>query len=254
MISDNTIWSFSRLNKYETCPYAFYQTYILGDRGESNFYAESGLAMHKTLEKLIKGEIKLDSAAEFFDSQWDNITADIPDTIRDKIYEQSINYLTSLTGDELNDYEVLLVEQMTRFNIGDYKFQGAIDLLIKDKSGGIIVVDHKSHKKLLGKNGKPLKAEEKTLRDYKRQMYFYCEIIKNMFGSYPTKLVWNHFKTGDLTVVPYNESEHKEAIQWALETIEKIEHDETFENKEDFFYCHRICDYRNSCEYLEDDE
>lgn len=210
--------------------------------------------MHKTLEKLITKQITIRQAIEFFNSKWSAIDIDVSESIAENTYDQLTAYLSGLTGKELDDYEILCVEKMVDFEIGGYKFKGAIDLLLRNANGDIIVVDHKSHKKLFGRYGKPLKSEEKTLRDYKRQMYLYCEIIHQMYGKYPSKLVWHHFKTGELSIVDYSEEEHQAAIKWALDTIEKIKQDDEFTNKKDFFFCHRICNYRNYCEYLDEDD
>lgn len=165
-------WSFSRLNSYETCPYSWYMQYILGEPGETNFYAESGIAMHKTLEALEKKVITVEDAPAFFNKLW-NPKFDVKESIIDNSYEAQMLYLTSLTGHELDNYEILGAEKRCSFEIDGIKFIGMIDLLLKDKDGNIIIVDHKSHKRLLGKNGKPLKAEAKTLLDYKRQQYLY---------------------------------------------------------------------------------
>ena len=65
--------------------------------------------------------------------------------------------------------------------------------------------------------------------------------------------MWNHFKTGDLTVVPFEAADYEEALKWAMGTIKKIEDDTRFVEKKDYFFCHNICQYRNLCEYLEEE-
>lgn len=243
------VWSFSRLNSYDTCPYGWYLQYIIKQPGESNFFAESGIAMHKVLEELEKGIITIDDAPERFNRLW-NPNFKVKESIIENSYAAQMNYLTSLTGHELDDYEILGAEKRYKFEICGYKFVGMIDLLLRNKDGDIIVVDHKSHKKLLGKNGKPLKSEEKTFLDYQRQQYLYSFPVFKEYGKYPVKLVWNHFKSGDLTVVDFNEERYEEAIQWAIGTIKKIEEDADFIEKKDYFFCHNICGYRNECEYM----
>lgn len=248
-------WSFTKLNAFEQCPYAFYLHYVLHDDGERNFFSEAGSAMHETLEHLAKGVIKVEDAIKKFDELWSSVdTSEVKDSIVENTYWGCIDYLGGLTGHELDKYNILMTEGEVRFTRNGENFLGFIDLLLEEKdTGDLILVDHKSHKKLLGKNGKPLKAEMKTLQEYKRQLYLYSTPIIEKYNKAPKKLVWNHFKTGDLTVVPFDWDEYREAWEWATELIDRIKCEEVFENKEDFFYCHNICNYRHSCEYLEDD-
>ena len=249
------MWSFTKLNAFEQCPYAFYLKYILHQKGESNFFSEAGSAMHEVLEKLAKGELKVDEAIPAFDDLWFNIDAtEVKAGISDNSYWKCVEYLGNLTGHELDDYNVLMAEGKVEFTRDGNEFIGFIDLLLEEKdTGDLILIDHKSHKNLLGKNGKPLKSELNTLRDYKRQLYIYCTYIIDKYNKAPKKLVWNHFKTGDLTVVPFDWDEYREAWEWATELIDKISCEEAFENREDYFYCKNICNFRHECEYIEEE-
>lgn len=248
------MWSFTKLNAFEQCPYAFYLKYIVHQKGEDNFFSQNGSAMHKILELLAKKEIKIDDAIPMFDKLWNEIdSTEVKDNIVENTYWSCIDYLGTLTGSELEKYNILMVEDEVRFTRNGNEFIGYIDLLLEKKeTGDLILVDHKSHRKLLGKNGKPLKSEVKTLADYKRQLYLYSAPIIEKYKKAPTKFVWNHFKSGDITEVPFDWDEYREAWDWATELIDRISCEELFENKEDYFYCKNICNYRHSCDYMED--
>lgn len=249
------MWSFTKLNAFEQCPYAFYLKYIAHMKGDDNFFSQAGSAMHETLENLANGTIKIEDAIPKFDSLWSTVdTSEVKDSIAESTYWSCIDYLGALTGHELDKYKVLMVEGRVQFTRNGNDFIGFIDLLLEEKdTGDLILVDHKSHRKLLGKNGKPLKSEIKTLQEYKRQLYLYCTPIIEKYNKAPKKLVWNHFKTGDLTVVPFDWDEYREAWEWATELIDKIACEEAFENREDYFYCKNICNFRHECEYIEDE-
>ena len=247
--------SFSSVKLFEQCPYAYYLKYILRQKGDNNFFSQAGSAMHKVLELLASGNLKLDDAIKKFDELWNGVdSSEVKQSIAENAYWSYIEYLGGLTGHELDKYNVLMTEGEVRFTRNGNDFVGFIDLLLQEKdTGDLIIVDHKSHKKLLGKNGKPLKSEINTLRDYKRQLYIYSTPIIEKYNKTPSKLVWNHFKSGDLTVVPFDWDEYREAWDWATELIDRIMSEEFFENKEDYFFCKNICNYRHDCEYLEEE-
>ena len=252
-ISD-LIWSYTKLSSFEQCPYQFYLQYIEKRNGEGNFYADAGKAMHKTLELLEKGEVELSDSIMKFDDLWLEVdTGDTKKETAENWYWSCIDYLGSLTGFELDNYNVLEVEGKHRFTKDGNEFIGFIDLLLEDKAtGDLIIVDHKSHNRLVGKNGRPLKSELKTLEGYKRQLYLYSYPVMQKYQKTPKNLAWNHFRTGDLTVVPFDWDEYREAWEWAESLIGKITEEKEFENKDEFFYCKNLCDFRHSCEYLEE--
>ena len=78
----------------------------------------------------------------------DKIPHDFPPNkyvdIRQSYYDKGIEYLNNIDLD-LDRYEILGVEKEIHFKIEDKDFVGYIDLLVKDKeTGEIIIIDHKS--------------------------------------------------------------------------------------------------------------
>lgn len=249
------IWSYSRLTTYQTCPYSFYLRYLYhGDDYpvESNFWAELGVLMHEIFEKIFKGEMTEDDAPGYFiDHYQEFVHSKQKPNIIDKANEDCLSYLAEMLFDWLKDYEIVGVEKRVEYQFGDYKFMGFIDLLLKDKkTGGYIVVDHKSCKKFFGSNGHPLKNMEHKLEEYKRQMYLYSKAVFTLYDEYPQEIWWHHFRDfGYLTKLDFDMNEYESAEQWFLDTVAKIEEDEEFKPNEEYFFCHNLCNFRSSCEY-----
>lgn len=250
-------YSFSRLNSYEQCPYQFYNKYIEESEGEENFYAQAGSLMHEILANVLNNEMSVEEATDYFVENFDlNCYMEIPERIRDSTFEKCINYLTAFDRiDEsdlwktLSPVKVIGVEEEVRFKIGEWDFIGFIDLLVEDKEGNLIVVDHKSTAYPVGKSGKILKSAEKTFLDHKRQEYLYSIAVKDKYGKYPTKLAWNHFKDGKTHVIDFDKKDLGEAVLWVTETINKINKDEGFLPNIEFFFCKNLCEFRSTCEY-----
>ena len=94
---DNMIWSYSRVTCYDHCPYAFYLKYIINDDNqylaEGNFYAEIGSYVHSILEKVLKGELNVEDASQYYVEHFDdNVFYETKQNIMDKTYEACADY------------------------------------------------------------------------------------------------------------------------------------------------------------------
>ncbi len=260
---DNMVWSYSRLSSYEQCAYDFYLKYLLQLFSEylpeNNYYAEIGSYVHLILEKVLKGELKQEEAIHYFVNNYDDhIFYKTKESIMDNSFEMCAAYLRELDFNWLKDFDIIGVEQKISTVIEDengkgYQFTGYIDLAIQNKDDGeIYVIDHKSAAYPLKADGKTiLKKHLHTFESYKRQLYLYSKYIFEKYGKFPKMLMWNHFKDQKINAIPFNEAEYNQAIRWFLDTIHKIEKDETYEPNYDYFFCNHICEFRDSCEYNE---
>lgn len=249
-------WSFSRIALFEHCKYAFYLKYILNDDeaylDENNYYAEVGSFVHSILEKILKNELSVDKAPEYYLEHFDdNVFYTVKPSTMEKTYETCADYFAELDLDWLKDYEIIGVEKKVETKICGYDFLGFIDLLLLDKkTGNIIIVDHKSSAYPFKKDGKTvLKKAEENFESYKRQMYLYANAVYQEYGVYPTELWWNHFKDGKIAKIKFNSDDYYSSLQWFQDTIKRIREEEDFEGNLDFFYCKELCNYRNCCEY-----
>ena len=204
------------------------------------------------------GELKLDELPAYYEEYFDDeITEDIlfqTSTAKDKLYDLGLRYFQNGVKDlNLSQYKILGVEYECNFKIGDHEFIGYIDLLLEDENGYIIILEHKSAENPYGKNGKPKKSTADKVKSYERQLYLYSNAVFIQYCKYPTKFVWNYFKSHKFKVIPFYGSEYLETLQWAEDTIKEMYDEIFFDAKEDYFYCRNLCDYRDICEFANGD-
>ena len=250
------VWSFSRINAYEYCPYNWYLRYIEGTYGVGSFYADNGKAVHEVLELVTRGDISVYDAPMVYLDKYENIKNKVKKETMDKTFDSCMEYLSNLEGNELDGYELIGSEIKIEFKIGKYNFVGFIDLLLKDVDGNLVIVDHKSTEPFLKKNGEPYAATKKSYEGYLKQLYLYSIGVKQVYGQYPSKLVFNHFKAnGRRTVVDWCKEDCDAAKKWAISTIRKIYRDSKFDALTKTGFCYRLCEYRYDCDYrFEEDD
>ena len=231
-------WSFSRLNGFKSCGYCWFENYANGRRdGTQNAFAEYGLMMHEILEGLDKGELMLWDILPLYEEEFQKVGR-FPSNkyvvLRDRYYQQGIEYLSNYKHDDR--YEVVSVEENVNVNIKGYQFTGYIDKLMKDKKDGkYIVLDHKSKSKF---------KNPKEQKEYARQLYLYGYAVKQIYGEYPKKLIFNMFRVGDVIEIDFNLDDMNEAIQWMVDTIDEIKECEIFPVIDDYFFGNELCNFR----------
>ena len=257
---DKLLFSFSTLHTYEECPFSFYLKKIEHEKGDTNGNAEIGSYSHDLLAKIFERTISVDAALEKCVSEFeDNVTEYISEKSLQKKHDALCSYISDLDIDGFfNTYEVIGVEKKFKWKIRDHNMIGFADLILKRKSDGkIILVDHKSAGHFMKTDGvTPLKNQLDNFNAYKKQMYLYADAMKKTLGYYPDLIVWNHFLDGGKkSVIEFNESELTDSINWALKIIDSIYSDEAFiANAGSFMLCNKLCDYRKTCEYKDNDE
>lgn len=246
-------WSFSRVHSYEDCPYKFYLGYIEKpiEVPESNYYAEVGKLMHDTLEKILKKELLVDDAADYFlRNYYETVLSKTRESAMESTLNACIDYLANENFDFLDNHEIVGVEKECKFQVGNYAFVGYIDLLLRNnETGKLEIWDHKSAKYPLKKNGDVLKSELNSFTAYKRQEYLYAYAIKQEYGEYPSSLNWNYFKAGKRVNIEFDIQECEEVIEWITNMIKEIEKDEIFPPKMSYMQCNILCGYRSCCDY-----
>lgn len=116
-----------------------------------------------------------------------------------------------------------------RFEINGYKFTGYIDLLLREKdTGKIVLIDHKSSKYPYGKKGKLLKSEKDKFQQYKRQLYLYSIQVFNEYGVFPDRIGWNYFGDRKWDFLDFNKEDYEEAKKWAIDTLEEVRNTSEF--------------------------
>ena len=252
---DTMTWSFSRLNSFYNCPYEWKLRYIDCNKSENGFFGEYGSLIHKILEKYEKGELSLFELNDYYEEHFsENVPHDAPPNkyvdIKQSYYEKGLDYFNNIDLD-LDKYEVLGVEKEVRFQIAGKDFVGYIDLLLKEKeTGKIIILDHKSASIKILKNGKVSKSDQEHVREFIQQLCLYAIPIIEEYG-HVDELWWNLFKDKNWLKMPFNKEDYDEAIQWAEDTLKLIETEkEWLPNNSSSYYCNYLCGQRNNaCEY-----
>lgn len=249
-------WSFSRLNSFDTCPYEWHRHYIDCEQSNAGFYGAGGGFVHSILEKYEKNELDIWDLSPYFEEHFaEEVPYDAPPNkykdLRQDWYDSVIDYFDNIDLPR-DKYKIIGVEKQVDFDIGGYPFIGFIDLLLQDPADGkLILCDHKTSviKKL--KSGGISKSDQQHFLEFKRQQYLYSKAILEEFGEGSIKeLWWNLVRQKDYIKIPFDQSEYQESIDWALNTIHKIENETEWLPNPNFFYCCYLCSMKdNGCEY-----
>lgn len=253
---EDFVWSFSRVAKYEDCKYSWFLKYIEGEPDEEMFFSCYGGLMHKLFADYFSGQADRLQMREMYLQRY---ASGFPPAMSDKVYMKyffdglnAIDKADKIWRDILDTHFVVGVEKEVSFKFANNNFIGYIDLLLEDISGNLIIVDHKSRtlKPYSGKKT-PTKYDE-LLDGYLRQMYFYSEAVKQIYGKYPTELWFNCYRNNEknmLIKLPFYSKILEQTKQWAEQKIEEIRNTEKWTPNCDPFFCTHLCGCKNSCEY-----
>lgn len=141
---DDMVWSFSRIEAYESCPHRWYLRYIRKCKEKDKFYASYGSFMHKLIEKYYNGELtKAEMLVTYLRDFKKEVKGFRPKaSTLEKFINGGVNYLKEF---EPFPYKMLAVEKKVEFEVDGIKFIGFIDFLGLDESDGeLVVIDNKS--------------------------------------------------------------------------------------------------------------
>lgn len=244
------VYSYSKLVLFETCPYAFYKKYILGQKMAGNPLSDYGKMVHKILEEYYNGIIKKEDLVKIYEERFKE-SINVPIRLYfDKFVSKDLtfNYYNKAHDyfenfEELNkSYNILAVEENFENDIDDFKINGVIDLVLQDYNGNIVVIDHKSSNKY----------SRSELAKKQKQLYLYCYAIREKYGKYPNKLIYNFFNNQTLLEVPFNFSDYQDTILWTIQTVSNIRNAEKYlKDKNNKFFCYTLCGFNKNCVWKE---
>lgn len=235
-----TIWSYSRLNKYYTCPFSFKQSYIEGLSEEENCWGVGGGAAHDVLEDVFNGVLDAKDAADVFFAHCPRLTfPTMKETYGDGWMRDTINFFYQLPKLIETMPEVIGVEKDEVVDIKGHKLRTIVDLELLDGED-LICWDWKSSRASEFSGAK--------LREKSKQLYLYSAAMKQRHGKYPSKLIYYLFREQKKVEIDFSLKEYNKAVKWMCETIEMIEKETIWEKKENYFFCKNICG-TSSCEY-----
>lgn len=250
---DNMIWSFSRVNS-SSCLYAWYLQYIEEQEPMANAYAQFGTVCHQTLEKFLKGELDIFTAASYYQDNYPNIvTCDFPSNkyvdLGEKAYNEGLEYFNNINFD-FDKYEVLGVEEELNFKVGKYLFHGFADAIYRDKeTNEIILRDHKTSSFKYLKNGSVSKTNAEHFKEFRYQEYLYCIPLIEKYGKVDW-LSWNMIRDQREIKIPFDKKEFEEAKKWCVETIDRLRSEVMWlPDTSNQYKCNVICNQRGICPY-----
>lgn len=254
------VWSFSRLNSYDTCPYGWKLHYLDHTEQVGSGFADWGSLCHSVFEDYEKGALADFELLDAYEARYpEYMHNDFPPCrgtpLADRYYERGRELFASFSGFPEN-WEILGVELKVEFEVNDRKFVGFIDLLVRDQHDGkLIVVDHKSKSEF--------KTEEEKAH-YALQLYLYAYWVFLHYEEYPKELIFDMFRVGYMVHIPFEKSDMDLALTWFQDTVDRILCDEDFWDKiaiaydasnkplADFqrndFFCNYLCGSRTSCD------
>lgn len=241
---DDMTWSFSRLNSFYKCKRSWYYTYIMKAPSKDNFFSQYGTFVHSIFEKYNKDELEIFELKDYYVENFYNfITESAPPNkyvdLKESYFEKGYNFFSNFNG--FNDKTVgaeVSFEINFNFNSINRKIVGFIDRVSVDENG-LVVTDYKSKSKFKNK---------KELKEYARQLYIYSIAVKEKYGKYPYKMIFNQFNEGKEVEIKFNKEDLDETIQWVEETLKNIYEEDTFDMNYNDFFCNWLCSCNDSCE------
>lgn len=234
-------YSFSRVNSYEPCPYAWKLCYIDKVQSWQDIEAfQVGHAMHKGIEcqSIEAGIEELKKEAGVWSDKWETEA-------------MKLQYLLPKILPSLDKYK----ERAHEIKIGDDKeFVGYIDMIADGDLYDFKYCAESTAKNLNGRQLSIYKDLAKKYNDIEVNKLFYVIIPKVNIKQRKNETIHQfrnrleeHLKGVEIRKIEVDYDPN--AIVWFYDTIKKIEADKVFEKKEDE-RC-RLCPYRVHCQESE---
>jgi len=242
------------------CPYSFKKLYLDKSEKLNNAFAEFGSLCHGILEDYEKGNLMEYELEDAYNERYDSYVVDkFPPSrgrpMDETYYEKGLEYFSRFNGFPEN-WEIIGAEIDSQFKIDDISMVGFIDLLVRDKiDGKLIVVDHKS------KSGF---KNDKEKAEYAIQLYLYSKWVIDNYGEAPKQLVFNMFTKNDTVTIEFSQNEYDAALDWVRNIVKSIYNDLDFwdniylsfeDSGKDItqfsnsdFFCNYLCSCRTDCE------
>ena len=243
-------YSFSRLTTFHQCKYQYWLNYIADEKPEKvgSGYTENGSFCHALLEGYERGELAIYELADLYEEGFaENVPSSFP-TLRgvyqgDKCYEDCYNFFASFDGIP-NKYEIIGAEdhfvELIESDITEpFNFQGYIDLILKEKETGKLVLwDWKSSANMT----------KKTLLEKEPQLYLYSLRMLRQYGKLPDELIFYSFRSDKAYPIKFDESKYLKYLNWMTDTVKQIRECTEWDKNVQYFFCTNLCDFRGFCD------
>lgn len=233
--------SYTRLSSYEKCPHLFKLKYLDQVPVESSSAAQLGTLVHAVIEDYLREVKKTKSAIE---TNIDSLTnrIDLVETeLRDK--DEITVYIDKWDVEELLEGFVAFmpivdttaiksIEEEVNFYVQNYRVKAVLDLVLKSKTGGYIVIDFKT--------GKP-----KYVEDFQIKLYALPLLEKPSANT--VKLIYAFLRFGEVRELALTHKEFPIITQRILSKVKEIEKDKVFLPNPSGL-C-RYCEAREYCDH-----
>lgn len=250
--------SYSQLIAIEQCPYQYFLTKVAGIQTVENPFAQAGNLAHELLARWAKGELLIkDLPVHWIQRFPEEVTAEFPHFLeakgyKGKLFDSILTYFENFDG--FPDYEVVGAEQEFSSMIAGERLVGIIDLLLRDKeTGRLMIVDFKSCS---------VSSFRKNRDGMYRQLLLYSKFCSDQYGCPPSRLRFELIKENTFDERPYDPEDFIAARIWAESVIDKMKNMDIIDwltVVPDFFRCQNLCSARMECccgkpEYYRKDE
>lgn len=248
LVTSQMTWSYSRLTAFETCPYRFFLKYLYGCDEKPEFFSQFGSFAHEIHQLVFISALKREEAAHYYLTHFaEQVTERAPsEQIFSSYFQGGLSYFKNMPEFEGS---TLGIETEFRFEIEGIPFIGFPDLFTRT-CDGICLYDHKARTLKPRSNRKKPTLADKELDKYLRQLYLYSIPIKEKYGEYPTRLVFNCYRAGYFVTEPFIIEKLEETKQWAVSTVREIIKAADWPPSLDFFRCRNLCGLESDCSYF----
>lgn len=229
-----TVYSYSRLDKYETCPFSYHCTYNLKLPESPSDWGVGGSSLHSSVEQVLLNNISKDEASDYFYYSTPILSFDnMKLGYGDRWVSECVNFLDDLdTPFSEFEGEVLEMEEYAEVSMGGRMLKLYSDLLLFDGSD-YYVWDWKTS----GLSG----FEGKNFQKKKRQLYVYARYVKEKYGKYPKSMSFYMARYKKKLTEFFDIDEYNKVDNWVNQTASKIESDKCWEKNHQWFWCNKVC-------------
>lgn len=270
------VYSYSRLDTFDTCPHAYYLQYIKGEKSKDNVWNVLGSATHDALEKIVRDNadtsILKKSVKDSLDTL-DFIGLDFPKSNGD-MRGNWINNMNGFASHYQKPDGKFECEKFFLLDVDGIKIQGYIDLIEHNDDGSVNIYDYKTSS--LYKGG--------DIEKHGRQLLIYAMALEQE-GIKVNKVAWlflkyagkkKGFKNGNIKITPVewrkfeddsdyqcpyeleyeiteeNKQECRDFVKDTVELINSMEEYGTLDIDNNSFFCSSLCGVRDKCQAYQD--
>ncbi len=236
--SDKLVMNYSKYTQYLSCPFKYDLGYNLGFVRTGQKYANRGTVFHEIMETV---NLKLKENQEISIPELTDIVHDAYKSMFD--IEESPEDYEEFKDNVINYYEtyskhmkVLEAELDFEIDMGDYIFNGAIDLIYQVGENEIVILDYKY-----------AQYDDEHIDAYTKQLHLYAAALNELpeFSEYNVKKAVTYFVLGDYQhVVDITDEKNNKELECLNKVAKKIKQCTKFPKR--FNSC-KNCSYRMFC-------